>query len=269
MAELIKVNENDGVLSVVINFAGYIMAVRTGKRLQMASAAGLRASTAKSLSGAKRYSVTFKVLPHFVERLARDGQMGMLPSHVGMCGLIWWALVGLLRSRAAREAECMALRQQINVLRRTAPRRPRFGNIDRLIFVGLCRLFPSVRDALRIVQPETLIRWHRAGLRTYWRWKSRRRGGRPTVSGEIRRLIRAMSLAHPLWGAPRELLKLGIDIGQTSVAKYMARRRRPPSQGWRTFLRSPADGIAPRQVGSRQKRRAPALVTEGRRAGLH
>jgi hypothetical protein len=141
----------------------------------------------------------------------------------------------------------MALRQQINVLRRTAPRRPRFGNIDRLVFVGLYRLFPSVRDALRIVQPETVIGWHRAGFRAYWRWKSRRRGGRPTMSGEIRRLIRAMSLANPLWGAPRihgELLKLGIDIGQTSAAKYMARRRRPPSQGWRTFLRNHADGIA-------------------------
>jgi len=141
----------------------------------------------------------------------------------------------------------MALRQQINVLRRTAPRRPRFGNIDRLVFVGLYRLFPSVRDALRIVQPETVIRWHRAGFRAYWRWKSRRRGGRPTMSGEIRRLIRAMSLANPLWGAPRihgELLKLGIDVGQTSAAKYMARRRRPPSQGWRTFLRNHADGIA-------------------------
>src|SRR3984893_17831723 len=159
-----------------------------------------------------------------------------------LCGLIWWALVGLIRSRASLEAECMALRQQINVLRRTAPRRPRFGNIDRLVFVGLYRLFPSVRDALRIVQPETVIRWHRAGFRAYWRWKSRRRGGRPTMSGEIRRLIRAMSLANPLWGAPRihgELLKLGIDIGQTSVAKYMVRRRRPPSQGWRTFLSQP------------------------------
>src|ERR1700688_1173100 len=164
-----------------------------------------------------------------------------------LCGLIWWALVGLLRSRASLEAECMALRQQINVLRRTAPRRPRFGNIDRLVFVGLYRLFPSVRDALRIVQPETVIRWPRVGFRAYWRWKSRRRGGRPTMSGEIRRLIRAMSLANPLWGAPRihgELLKLGIDIGQTSVAKYTVRRRVPPSQGWRTFLRNHADGIA-------------------------
>ena len=91
------------------------------------------------------------------------------------------------------------------------------------------------------------MRWHRAGFRSYWRWKSRRRPGRPVVSAEIRQLIREMSIANPLWGAPRihgELLKLGIDVGQTSVAKYMARRRGPPSQGWKTFLRNHADGIA-------------------------
>ncbi len=90
------------------------------------------------------------------------------------------------------------------------------------------------------------MRWHRAGFRTYWRWKSRNRRGRPKVPPEIHQLIRDMSLADPLWGAPRihgELLKLGIDVGQTSVAKYMARRRRPPSQGWTTFLRNHADGI--------------------------
>src|SRR6187401_3052619 len=98
-----------------------------------------------------------------------------------------------------------------------------------------------------MVQPETLTHWHRAGFRSFWRWKSSRRLGRPQVSSEVRRLIREMSLANPLWGAPRihgELLKLGIDVGQTSVAKYMARRRRPPSQGWRTFLLNHADGIA-------------------------
>jgi hypothetical protein len=92
-----------------------------------------------------------------------------------------------------------------------------------------------------------VIRWHCAGFGLYWRWRSRRRCGRPTVSLEIRRLIREMSIVNPLWGAPRihgELLKLGIDVGQTSVAKYMARRRGPPSQGWKTFLRNQADGIA-------------------------
>ena len=102
-------------------------------------------------------------------------------------------------------------------------------------------------NALVIVEPETVIRWHRAGFRLFWRWKSRGRGGRPKVPLEIRQLIRTMSLANPLWGAPRihgELLKLGINVGQTSVGKYMARHRRPPSQGWKTFLRSHADGIA-------------------------
>src|SRR5258708_31505707 len=93
----------------------------------------------------------------------------------------------------------------------------------------------------------TVIRWHRAGFRAYWRRKSRPRSGRPKTPLEIRQLIREISLANPLWGAPRihgELLKLGIDVGQTTVAKYMARRRRPPSQGWKTFLHNHADGIA-------------------------
>ncbi|MGZ3360673.1 MAG: integrase core domain-containing protein [Xanthobacteraceae bacterium] len=155
-------------------------------------------------------------------------------------------VIDLLRSRVALEAEILVLRQQINVLRRTRPKRPRFISIDRLVLGSVCGLFPKVNDALAIVRPDTVIRWHRAGFRLYWRWKSRRRFGRPTVSLEIRRLIHEMSIANPLWGAPRihgELLKLGIDVGQTSVAKYMARRRGPPSQGWKTFLRNHADGI--------------------------
>jgi hypothetical protein len=116
-----------------------------------------------------------------------------------------------------------------------------------LIFVSLYRLFPKACDALAIVKQDTIIRWHRAGFRAYWRWKSRHRGGRPTVPQEMRKLIREMSIANPLWGAPRvhgELLKLGIEIGQTSVVKYMVKRREPPSQGWKTFLRNHADGIA-------------------------
>jgi transposase InsO family protein len=102
-------------------------------------------------------------------------------------------------------------------------------------------------DALKILKPETVIRWHRAGFGAYWRWKSRPQGGRPQTPMKIRQLIREMSVANPLWGAPRihgELLKLGIDVGQTTVAKYMAKRRRPPSQGWKTFLRNHADAIA-------------------------
>lgn len=163
----------------------------------------------------------------------------------GLCGLIWSVLRAPLRSRAALD---LALRQQINGLRRRiAPRRSLFTSFDRLVFVRLYRLCPDVRNALAIVKPETVIRWHRRGFRTYWRWRSRLRGGRPKVALEIRRLIREMSLANPLWGASRihgELLKLGIDVGQTSVTKYMARRRHPPSQGWKTFLRNHADGIA-------------------------
>ena len=164
-----------------------------------------------------------------------------------LCRLIFRMVVDLFRSRAELEAEILVLRQQIHVLRRASSRKLPFSLIDRLILGCVCRLFPKVYDALAIVRPETVIRWHRAGFRSYWRWKSRHRCGRPTVPLEIRRLIRQMSIANPLWGAPRihgELLKLGIDIGQTSVAKYMARRGAPPSQGWKTFLRNHADGIA-------------------------
>jgi hypothetical protein len=102
-------------------------------------------------------------------------------------------------------------------------------------------------ENLKILKPETVIRWHRAGFRAYWRWKSSARGGRPKTALEIRQLIRDISIANPLWGAPRihgELLMLGNDVGQTTVAKYMVRLRRPPSQGWKTFLHNHADGIA-------------------------
>src|SRR4051794_14965741 len=129
--------------------------------------------------------------------------------------LITWALLDVFRSRTSLEAEMLALRQQLNVLRRGAPKRRTFNICDRLIFVLLYRIAPGILDALAIVQPETILRWHRAGFRAFWRWKSRRRRGRPKVPSEVRRLIREMSLANPLWGAPRihgELLKLGIDI---------------------------------------------------------
>jgi hypothetical protein len=164
-----------------------------------------------------------------------------------LCKLIWCALVGFFRSRASLEAEILVLRHQLNVLRRKSPKRPTFSNSDRLIFATLYSVAPNVLRALAIVKPETVIGWHRAGFRLYWRWKSRSPGGRPKLSADIRQLIRDISLANPLWGAPRihgELLKLGINVGQTTVAKYMARNRRPPSQGWKTFLRNHADGIA-------------------------
>jgi hypothetical protein len=115
--------------------------------------------------------------------------------------LIWCAVIGLFRSRAALEAEILVLRHQLNMLRRKAPKRLVFSSIDRLVFAGLYRLAPGVLDALAILNPETVIRWHRTGFRAYWRWKSRPRGGRPTTPPDVRRLIREMSIANPLWGS--------------------------------------------------------------------
>ena len=161
--------------------------------------------------------------------------------------MIWCAVVGLVRSRVALQAEILVLRHQLNVLRRKSPKRMALGNIDRMVLIGLYRLAPKVLEALKIITPEAVIRWHRAGFRVYWRYKSHPLSGRPKISAEIRQLVREMSLANPFWGAPRihgELLKLGIAVGQTTVAKYMARRRRPPSQGWKTFLRNHTDAIA-------------------------
>src|SRR5215813_8881893 len=155
--------------------------------------------------------------------------------------LILAVLASLFKSRAELEAEILVLRQQVNVLRRQMPKRPALTNIDRLVFVWLYRCFPSTVGALAIVRPETVIRWHRLGFRAYWRWRSRKRVGRPKVSAELRALIREISQANPLWGAPRihgELLKLGFEVAQSTVAKYMVRRRGPPSQGWKTFLRN-------------------------------
>jgi hypothetical protein len=161
--------------------------------------------------------------------------------------LIFGALASLFKSRAKLEAEILVLRQQIDVLRRRAPKRPHLNNTDRFLFVWLYRWFPSVLGAIAIVRPETIIRWHRAGFRVYWRWRSRNRVGRPKISAELRTLIGEMSRANPLWGAPRihgELLKLGFEVAQSTVARYMSRSRLPPSQGWKTFLHNHADGIA-------------------------
>src|SRR6266446_8342488 len=164
-----------------------------------------------------------------------------------LCRLIGWMVGDLIRSRVMLEAEIWTLQQQINVLRRTAPKKLSFCAVDRMIFVGLYRLFPKICDALAIVKPDTLVSWHRAGFRSYWRWKSRRRGGCPRIEIELRALIRQMSTENLLWGAPRihgELLKLGFEVAQSSVAKYMVQRHGPPSQGWNTFLRNHAPDIA-------------------------
>jgi hypothetical protein len=112
--------------------------------------------------------------------------------------------------------------------------------VDRLVWVWLSRVWSGWRSTLAIVKPETVLAWHRAGFRFFWTWKVQRgRPGRPVASHEVRDLIRRMCRENPSWGAPRihgELLKLGIDIGETSVSKYMVRCRKPPSQTWRTFL---------------------------------
>jgi putative transposase len=145
------------------------------------------------------------------------------------------------RSRAALQLELLAVRHQLQILQRTRPRRLRVTKADRSLWVVLSRIWTGWRTALVIVKPETVIAWHRRGFRLWWTWKSRRRMGRPTVPADVRTLIRKMAQPNPRWGAPRihgELLKLGIDVCQATVAKYMMRRRQPPSQTWRTFLQN-------------------------------
>src|SRR5579863_7004575 len=153
----------------------------------------------------------------------------------------------IFKSRRRLGAENLFLRHQLNIALRRAPHRLRLRRSDRALLVWMTRLMPSLLDLSLIVRPETILRWHRAGFRTYWRWKAHRRVGRPTINRELRDLIRRMSEDNPLWGAPRihgELLKLGFEVAQSTISKYMVKRRGPPSQGWRTFLRNHADAIA-------------------------
>ena len=158
-------------------------------------------------------------------------------------------LASPFKSKSRLEAENAALRHQLIVLRRKVQGRVLLTNNDRWFFLQLYRWFPSILRVLTIIRPETLVRWHRAGFRYYWRWKSRSRRGRPQIEAALRALIRRMSMENPLWGAPRihgELLKLGFEVAQSSVAKYMVKCWGPPSQGqgWRTFLRNHAPDIA-------------------------
>jgi putative transposase len=159
-----------------------------------------------------------------------------------MAAMLTLVLTGLLRGVRTQRVlvlENLALRHQLAVLHRTAPR-PRLRPSDRLFWVLLARLWRGWAEAVAIVQPATVIRWQRSGFKLFWTWKSRRHGaGRPAVAPDVRALIRRMSEANPLWGAPRihaELQKLGLEISQATVSKYLVRRRTPPSQTWRTFL---------------------------------
>jgi hypothetical protein len=166
---------------------------------------------------------------------------------IALLSFLLAVLVSPFRSKSRLEAENAALRHQLIVLQRRSRGRVQLTNGDRLFLVQLYRWFPSVLKAITIIRPETLLRWHRAGFRRYWRWKSRALGGRPKIAADLRALIRRMSAENPLWGAPRihgELLKLGFEVAQSSVAKYMVKRSSPPSQGWRTFLRNHAPDIA-------------------------
>ena len=166
---------------------------------------------------------------------------------IGLLCLFLALVAAPCKSKSRLEAENAALRHQLIVLRRKMQGRVRLTNSDRWFFIQLYRWFPAILKVLTIIRPETLVRWHRAGFRRYWRWKSLPGGGRPQIETDLRALIRRMSIDNPLWGAPRihgELLKLGFEVAQSSVAKYMVKRRGPPSQGWRTFLRNHAPDIA-------------------------
>jgi hypothetical protein len=186
---------------------------------------------------------------------------------IGLFGFGLAVLASPFKSKLRLEAENAVLRHQLIVLRRRLHGRVRLTNHDRCFFVQLYRWFPSILQVLTIIRPETLVRWHRVGFRGYWRWKSPPEGGRPQTDTELRVLIRRMSVENPLWGAPRihgELLKLGFEVAQSSVAKYMVKRRAPPSQGWRTFLRNHAPDHGP--VRCSDYRLRPALCLRHRPA---
>ncbi|MEI7836707.1 MAG: integrase core domain-containing protein [Planctomycetota bacterium] len=159
-------------------------------------------------------------------------------SEMGISRMVWAFLRAFLASRAALAAENAVLRHQLFVLQRSV-KRPRLARSDRVLFVWLSRLWSGWRSALLIVQPSTVLRWHQQGFKLYWRWKSRREPGRPKVDREVRGLIRRLSQENPTWSAPRiqsELALLGHDLAESTVARYIARQSKPPSQSWRTFL---------------------------------
>jgi transposase InsO family protein len=156
-------------------------------------------------------------------------------------------IVDLFKSRSRLEAENLFLRHQLTIaLRRTSPRL-RLRGSDRALLIWMPRLWPSLVSAAQMVQPETVLRWHRAGFKIFWHWKSRNRAGRPQIDHSLRDLIQRMSRENPRWGASRihgELLMLGFEVAQSTVSKYIVRPSRPPSQSWKTFLQNHAEAIA-------------------------
>ena len=142
---------------------------------------------------------------------------------IGLLLFLAGLLTSLFKSKFRLEAENAVLRHQLMVLRRKMQGRAHLTNNDRWFFIQMYRWFPSILKVVAIIRPETLVRWHRTGFGIYWRWKSRWPGGRPQIETDLRSLIRRMSIENPLWGAPRihgELLKLGFEVAQSSVAKY-------------------------------------------------
>jgi transposase InsO family protein len=153
----------------------------------------------------------------------------------------------MFKSRCRLQAENLLLRYQLNIALRRAPARFRLRGMDRALLVWMTRVCPELLELVQVVKPETVLRWHRAGFVAYWRWKSRKRAGRPKIDRGLRDLIRRMSRENPLWGASRihgELLMLGFEVAQSTVSKYMVRGQDPPSQTWKTFLRNHAQAIA-------------------------
>jgi transposase InsO family protein len=155
-------------------------------------------------------------------------------------------VVDLFKSRRRLEAENLFLRHQLNIALQRAPRLRLHGS-DRALLVWITRIWPNLLNLSRVVKPETILRWHRAGFTAFWRRKCRGRAGRPKIDRELRDLIRRMNKENPLWGASRihgELLMLGFEVAQSTVSKYLARPAKPPSQSWKTFLRNHAEAIA-------------------------
>jgi hypothetical protein len=187
-------------------------------------------------------------LPKTLSKLTRGRGGIRTSSRMIALGLLFLRLLcDRFKPRQQLEAEILVLRHQLNILQQRAPGRPHLRWVDRALFIWLYRRCPRILNAITVVRPETVLRWHRMGFAAYWRWKSRSPGGRPRITKEVRDLIRRMSLENPLWGATKihgELLKLGIQVAQSTVSTYMVPRRDRPLQTWKTFVRNHMEGIS-------------------------